>query len=593
MRAGRRRALLLAALLTAGGLAGCGLPLGDGARPAGDVPGRTARAAGIKVLPPGPQRGATATELVRGFLGAQTSPDDNHAVARQFLLDPAGWDDDAFVVVFVPGSQRVEADPDRPDRVRLSLEPTALIAPDGSYRLATAAPAGQLPPVAQFRVARRPDGQLRLSQVPPGLRLQTGDLTRSFAPREVYFLGRATLGTATARLVPDRVFLPVTTDPARGLVEALLRGAAGDLTAAVQSAAPPGTRLRGLRVTDAGEVTVDLSEQVLVLEQRERMRLSAQLVWTLQDFPGVRLLAGGAPFRVDFTGDVQTVADWDEYDPAGVAPDASLYYVQDRRLRVLDAPAGAGEAADGAVAVDEAAVDLAETQVGVLTVRPGAAPDEVRIGPLAGQLGRPALQREGLGSLSWGSGDRGLWVLQDGPAPLVWVLPGAGSPPGARPSVVEVAAPSGAGRLSRLAVSRDGARVALVYGKGAARRLFVGLVEPTPTGLRLTAVTPVAPQLGDVTDVAWESGTSLVLLARDAVGSALLAQRVAVDGSGTAPLQRPGVDGAPLALAAAPGRRLVVSAALPGPPAAPPQLFRDDGQVFRRQAPGSLPTYPG
>lgn len=567
-------------------VAGCGLPLGGGSLPGGSLQDERSRPAGIKVLPPGPQPGAGAEDLVRGFLRAQASPEDDHAVARQFLLDPRAWDDEAFVVVYQPGSQTVRADPERPDRVALNLQPTARIEADGSYRLT---PTDRLAPTERFRVARRGDGELRLTQVPAGLRLQRPDLSRSYLPRELYFLGRSTLGMATARLVPDRVFLPVTVDPARALVEALLRGASRPLDQAVQSAAPPGTTLRALSVTDDGQVTVDLSGEVGRLSVRDRQRLSAQLVWTLRDSSGVRLLVDGAPVDVGSAGPVQTVADWDEYDPAGVRPEAALYYVQDRRLRSLDEPPGSGEAMSGAVAVDEGAIDLDGTRLGVLTRREDQ-DDEVRIGALQGPLGEPVLRRPDLGSLSWGSGDRGLWVLERGRSPRVWVLPGAGTGAGAAPVPVPYPDLAGAGALTRLEVSRDGARIALVLGAGPARRLYVGQVEPTPSGLVVDEVVAVAPQLLDVTDVAWESGTSLVVLARDAGESGLLTLRVAVDGSAVAPLQRQGVEGVPQALAAAPARRLVVAAAAQGQP---PRLFRDDGQVFRRQAPGGGPFYPG
>ena len=577
----RRLAVVVVLLLT-----GCGLPLSNGARPGVAVTDERSRPAGIKVLPPGPQRGATAEDLVRGFLRAQASPEDDHAVARQFLRDPASWDAGAFVVLYQPGSQTVRADPGRPGQVALSLQPTARIEADGSYRLA----AGDRPaPVEQFRVAPGAGGELRLTQVPTGLRLQRADLSRSYLPREVFFLGRSTLGEATARLVPDRVFLPVTADPARALVQALLRGASRPLDQAVLSAAPPGTTLRGLTATDAGEVTVDLSGAVRSSSVRDRQRLSAQLVWTLQDFSGVRLLVDGQPLDGGSAVTVQTVADWDEFDPAGVRDDAPLTYVQDRRLRSLDDLLGPGDATSGVVPVDEGAIDLAQAQLAVVTRRAGQ-DDELRVGGLTGALGAPRLRRPELGSLSWGSGDRGVWVLEAGASPRIWLLPGAGAPAGARPVAVRYPTPPGAGRLTRMEVSRDGARIAMVLGEGPARRLHVGQVEPTADGLVVDEVVPVAPQLLDVTDVAWESGTSLAVLARDASGSGLLTARVAVDGSGAAPLLRQGVEGVPLALAAAPGRRLVVSAAGQGEP---PRLFRDDLQVFRRQAPGTAPFYPG
>ena len=151
--------------------------------------------------------------------------------------------------------------------------------------------------------------------------------------------------------------------------------------------------------------------------------------------------------------------------------------------------------------------------------------------------------------------------------------------------------PEGAGPLAALRVSRDGARAALVFGIGEARRLYVGRIEPAGGRLRIAGVDPVAPALAGVTDVAWESGTSLAVLATSPGASQVVVWRVAVDGStGPAAVQRPGLPGDAVALAAAPGRPLVVSALLDGVP----RLYRDDDTLFRLEVePGTAPAYPG
>lgn len=574
------RRLALAALLLA---TGCGLPLTDGARPAGDVQDERSRLPGIKILPPGPQPGASAQDVVLGFLRAQGSPDDDHRVARQFLAPGTRWDDDSFVVVYESGSQAVRVDPSgRPDSFLVGLTPVARIGDDGSYRLADPT----RPPTIPFRVERVEGGELRITSVPAGLLVNTSDLPRSYAPREVFFAGRTPAPDAAPRLVADRVFLPVTVEPAVALVEALVGGASAPLADAVAPAVPPGTAAR-VRVDDSGLVTVDLSAEVEQLSSGARELLSAQLVWTLQDYRAVRLLVEGRPFEVPAVEPVQTLDDWTAYDPAGVPADAPLYYVADRRLRSLDDELGSsGDAVSGAVPVDEAAVDPVSGRLAVLT-RSAEGLDTVRVGPLQGALGAPALGRADLASLSWGSGTRGLWVLERGPAPIVWLLPSGGG----GPVQVDVPTSAAAGLLSRIEVSRDGARLALVYGQAAARRLHVGRIVPTADGVAVDAVEPVAPTLTDVTDVVWESGTSLVVLAASSPSAGLLVLQVAVDGSSLAPVQRQGLQGVPRAVAAAPGRRLVVASAVEGEPQ---RLFRDDGSsLFQPQAAGGAPFYPG
>ena len=574
----RRLAAAVALVL----LTGCGLPLTEGVRSAGEVPVEQTEPAGIQVLPPGPQPGATATELVRGFLRAQSSPDDAHAVARQFLAPDTVWDDTQFAVVYTPGSQTVRVDPTDPERVEVRLQATARIASDGSYRLAAE---GQQMPAEQFRVQRNRDGELELTDVPAGLRLTTVDVSRSYVPRDVYQLGRPVQADDPVGLVPDRVFLPVTSDPAAMLVASLLAGASQPLAPAVETAVPPDTALASPVVVEDGVVTVDLTAPVRDLAPLDRQRLSAQLVWTLQDFTGVRLLVEGEPLQVSGAGQVQTRDDWAGYDPAGALDNAALYYVQGRKLQSLDGALAAGAATrPGPLQVDEAAVNPISRSLAVLTGAPGV--DEIRIGSLRGTMGEPVFSRPDLASMSWGSGERGLWVLERGEQPRVWVLSADGSPE----QEVLIERPDGAGPLSRVVVSRDGARVALVFGLDDARELFVGRVQPAGSGMRVADVVPVAPAFRDVTDVSWESGTSLVVLAADSSAAGLLALRVSVDGSINAPLQRQGVEGVPISVAAAPGQELVVAAAQPGLPS---RLFRDNGVLFRPQVQGSAPFYPG
>lgn len=572
--------LALGALL----LTGCGLPVTGGARSAGGVPDERSRVPAIKVLPPGPQPGATAEDVVRGFLRAQSSPDDDHAVARQFLAPGVEWDDDRVVVVYEPGTQTVRQLPDDPGRVSLTLDRVALIGADGAYRpLPGAASSGP----DEFTVAPV-DGQLRLTRVPDGLRLQTADLARSLVPRDVYFLGRSTTSTSTGRLVADRVFLPVVSEPARALVDAVVRGPSDRLEPAVSPAVPDGTRAVDVEVDGDRVVTVTLTEQVLGLSRRDLQRLSAQLVWTLQEYAGVRLRVGGRVLDVEAAGDLQTVEDWDEYDPSGLAADAPVHYVLDRRLDVFGGSSSGGRPETGGLPVDEVAVDPAGALLGVRT-RVGRL-DEVRVGPLRGPLGAPALTSASLGSLSWGSGDRGLWVVdRAGPRSRLLLVPGPTAPAGARPSEVAVTLPAGAGPLQRAKVSRDGARIALVLGEGPQRRLHVGRVQPTADGVGVADVTPVAPDLTDVTDVAWADGTTLAVIARDASAAGLLVLQVAVDGSQTLPLPRPGLDGDLVSIAAAPDRRLVVAAVTGGRT----RLLRDDGDVFADARDGSAPAYPG
>ena len=577
-----RAAVLLVAMVL---LSACGLPLPEGVQSARDVQPARDEPGSLRVIPPGPQPGASPAEIVSGFLTAQSSPADNHAVARQFLAPGTQWDDEQGAVIY--RERRLVGGGDDPLTFDVRFDTTARIRPTGSFVLDTT------PVVERYVVGQLPSGEFRLTSVPRGLHLREADRERSFQPYDVYFLARDLDGGPTGRLVPDPVFLPVTAERAPALVSALLLGPTLSLKSAVDTAVPPMTTTASPVSVADGVVTVDLTEQVLELDTRQRQRLSAQLVWTLvPTFTGVRLLVEGEPLDVAGVAGVQTRDDWAEYDPSGISPTAPLYSVQDRKLRSLDAGLPMSEATSpGPLVVDDVAVSPADGTLGLLSRRQGA-PDEVRIGPPSGPFGAPVLRRPDLGSLSWGPGEQGLWLIERGPVPAVCLLAPAAAPPRPQPCDVSYDRPEGAGQLTALRVSRDGARVALVFGTGPSRRLYVGRVVPSGGRLRLAvSPDPVAPALTNVTDVAWRSGTTLAVLAAPTAGaSQIVVWTVDVNGS-TRPavVQRPGLAGEPKSVAGAPDRPLVVSTEVDGRP----RLYRDNGTYFRQSEEGSAPTYPG
>ena len=189
--------------------------------------------------------------------------------------------------------------------------------------------------------------------------------------------------------------------------------------------------------------------------------------------------------------------------------------------------------------------------------------------------------------MSWGPGDPGRWGGGGGAEPAVLRVLDASTGGGLFP--VPYSRPPGAGPLASLQVSRDGARVAAVFGEGAGRQLWVGRVERSTEGTRIAGLRPVAPALADVADVSWESGTSLVALGT--LGTAnRLPVRLTVDGSELEAVRTPGLDGEPEAVTASPGRPLVVGTRR----GEDPVLFGEQGGLFReREEPGALPAYPG
>jgi len=174
--------------------------------------------------------------------------------------------------------------------------------------------------------------------------------------------------------------------------------------------------------------------------------------------------------------------------------------------------------------------------------------------------------------------DGGLWQVSPGGAP------------------VRVGVPPSLGPVHAVRVAPDGLRVALVAGKGAARRAYLGLLPPRlddATSPAVLGLVPIATGPGEVGDVGWHDLVTLAVAVQDPAGA--FVTLAPIDGSpvpatGPRAPSRPG----PVQLAT-----------IPTEPPVPPVLLEVNGQIYRlysREARvetelagglGRAPFYPG
>lgn len=566
--AGRAAAVLGAVLAVA--LSGCGgLPTDGDVHAAGPMQAERQADPRLRLLPPRPARGESPLAILAGFLQAQGNPEDGHAGARRYLTPDAAahWDDEAGVVVYVPATLAVPP-PTPEQRVTTTATRAALIGRDGGYQLS----GGQVEDRYAFAQV---GGEWRLSEVPPGLRLTETDVSRSYRRVEIQFLAP---GLTT--LVPDPVFLPVPrASLPTALVRALLAGPSAWLAPAVRTAVPVGTKLLGSAVLDGGIVEINLSGQVQQATPEDRARLSAQLIWTLRQLPemtGIRLLVEGKPFSVDGSSRPQPRDKWSTYAPDVLPSDAPAYLLTADGLETLTGIAGSRVSGQGQPHLRNAAVSpKGDLVAGLLRRADGRS--ELWAGPLRGTV-TPRVEGDVLSPPSWGSADGGVWVVRG--ERDVLLVPPAGEPiPVATPDLGQ------RGPIDMLRVSRDGTRVAVVEGRGAARQLLVGRVTVRDGATVIDGVRPVAPTVHDVSDVAWLSADSLAVLAHSSDGRVPV-WLIAVDGS-TTPQSLTTVElpAPPTALAAAPPRRLLVES--------DGQVWAETGGSWARVAAGVDPIFPG
>lgn len=517
-------------------LGGCGLPTPSGVQSAGEVTSERQQADALSVRPPGPVPGATPQQIVRGFLAAQSSPDDRYAVARSFLAADAGWNPAAGVriVSTLPPPPAV-APPAEGGQVRVELERDVLgrIGVDGWSEAVDR-------PDQAFRYDLvRVQGQWRLVSVPEGLTLTEDDRERSMAVVQVMFLSPS---TGRPHLVSDLVRVPNGDQLARRLVQQVIDGPSEGLAGSAATAVPEGTRVLTVTHSPAGEVTADLAMPVSQLTGPEREKLSAQLLWTLrlglekynQEFTSMRLLVQGKALEVDGDSGPQPANRWQGWDPtAGMSPADALAVAAggravsiepDGRLRPAFQPEASNvpepeasnvvepEASNvvepealnaGSGRVVELVQDAFSERVAVLTGSADGGLRSLVVGSRTGQEFTAVRRDQELVSPSWGDGTHGVWSLRVGADPAVLV-----DEPGQHREVM-VTGPMALSPVSVLRVSRDGARVALIDDS---RTLWVGRVEIEGTQLRIVDRARLSLPGQRIRDVAWLDATTVLAL---------------------------------------------------------------------------------
>ena len=231
--------------------------------------------------PSSPVDGATQLEILNGFLAAGTGPQNDYAVAREYLSEAirSKWNPNQEVLI-QRSSPQVNLSAD--DTAQLVIDVSAGVDADGKY---------QITPVGTKRVLEfsfvMENSQWRLSQAPDATVLIRPVFDVVFSPYSVFFFDRQ-----KRFLVPELRWFPTTAATGTRLANALLGGASSWLRPAVLSAIPNGTRLSIDAVTiENGVALVDLTARALVATRSDRSLMKAQLEQTLSQLPNVSQVA--------------------------------------------------------------------------------------------------------------------------------------------------------------------------------------------------------------------------------------------------------------------------------------------------------------
>lgn len=545
-----RRAFVAAIIAVAllGGIPGCGLPTSSPVQQGLDI--------GSPLLPPvrfqfeAPPRGASPEQIVRGFLAASWSSDDDFRAARAYLTPNAyhAWKPRSSVTVY-PDSSSVRATM-APGSVELRTVADATLDSDGRYT--------SLPPGASRRstlTLAQVSGEWRISNIPADFGLW---LSRFYFERAYRRLSVNYVDPGLQTLVADPRWFPVGAGLATTLARAQLTQPPGYLRGAVRSGFPHGTTLAVDSVpVDAGRAEIDLSPAVLDVSADERRAAWAQALATMRQVPdvsGVALRASGTILDVVASAPAGTLPQSPGelgYEESTPTPDVALLRTGSR-LRAVDAADVAGRAPESNKAPR---VELPEIAVGWSWL--AASADLADLAAVGGDRGDLHRWRSGQDQAVGGVGTRltppaydadgDLWVggLDAQGTPRVWWVDATA---GIDAPAVPLKAPWLTGRPGQAGqngqTGQTGRTIETVRPAPDATRLLVVIRGPAGVQIGVSGIvrdSAGSPQAltepwligGDVQDVisaAWASTGTVAVVGRRAGSAIPLPLLVAVGG---------------------------------------------------------------
>ncbi|GAB3804557.1 MtrAB system accessory lipoprotein LpqB [Humibacter antri] len=436
----------------------------------------------VDFLPSGPQPGATQDEILKGFIQAQVSPQNDYQVARDFLATNfrSRWNADASVTVDT-GSDR-DYEPAGGNQIMLTLTPVAFVDSDGTYSRAESSTG-----IQQQYTFVKSDGQWRISKAPNGVIIDSSRFPSVFAPHALYFFS-----PDLTYLVPDERWFP--NSPASlqtRVVKELVQGPASWLSGAYVSAFPQGSQLTSDSVTvNGGEADVDLNSTAGAVDAITLARMQLQLSQSLSSVAGIN------DVRISIEGVQRPASNVLSPQPIqNPAVDSNALVLRGGKFGLLSG-AGVTEIPDVSPKVEQLAPRAATLSADhrtavVLGANAGwvvraDANDPIELDARPG-LVAPTLDPDGYA-----------WSATTG-SPSEFVVLGASGAP-----VTLTATWPDARSLVAIAMSRDGTRLAALVRIDSGTHIMVAGVVRTSSGRPESVSTPI-----DLGPVAGGSATSL------------------------------------------------------------------------------------
>ena len=422
--------------------------------------------------PATPVDGANESEILAGFLAAGTAPQNDYAIAREYLSESirASWNPNQELLIQKSTPQVTFTES---GIAFVEVEVTARVDANGRYE---ALPAGSTRTL-EYAFSDQA-GQVRISSAPDVTIVIRPVFDVVFRSYSVYFLDQS-----KSALVPELRWFPANPATGTKLVNALLAGPSDWLKPAVVSAIPTGTVLSLDAVTVQEEVAlVDLSARALVASLSDRALMKAQLVATLSQLPTITKVA------ISIERSAQDIPDSELSVKFG--PNGTMVALGEDGLKAVsgaatdEIPAGASffgsrEVTNLALSASTSKI-AASTSNGVFETsldNPGAA-----VKFLDPRTTLTAIQYDQLGKLWLVSGSQ--VSVDSKPLSASWL--------------------SGQS-ISAFALSPEGSRAAMIVGQGASSQVLLTSVIRNQVGTPIELASPITlvAELSNPTLVSW------------------------------------------------------------------------------------------
>jgi len=420
----------------------------------------------VAFIPNRPQPGATAQQIVEGFIDAGSGPGvaGNWAVAREFLAPALAetWKPEGGVIV----DERAERDYVETDEgvVDFAFEVVGTIDDKGSYERADLSPGSWT-----FRLEQQSDGEWRITEAPDGIWLDDAQFPDVFHRYPLMYFD-----PSGQYLVPDVRWFPVT-KAAGSIAAALVNKPRSEwLADSVVTAFPDGvTAVAAVPVDADGVAEVALSDGMLAADSDAQNRMLTQLEESLRT-AGVTEVV----MTVDSTPlDAQPVAVRSTRVPAAplvLTEDGFGFLTGDEIDRIPGLSVAVESVSPASVQVGpERDLAAAKIESGAVARLSAAGTDPETLDTRAG-LVDPTIDGYGI-----------VWsVPREQPAALQAYLPDG-------QAVLVADAWSGATAIAGMALSRDGTRLAAVVSAGGRTVLWVAGVVRDEDGVPVRLGTPM------------------------------------------------------------------------------------------------------